>query len=90
MFISFVEALRRAGIPRSLQEHLLLLQALEADVFGAEPEKFYYLARRVLRSRREPNRPLERMFAQVLGVPSRQATTLEGLAEAMQELSRER
>lgn len=45
MFISFVEALRRGGIPASLKEHLLFLEALHADVIAWEPEEFYYLAR---------------------------------------------
>ena len=45
MFIGFVEALRRGGIPASLKEHLLLLEAMDAEVIGAEPEQFYYLAR---------------------------------------------
>lgn len=47
MFIGFVEALRRGGIPASLKEHLLLLEALDADVIATEPEEFYYLARSV-------------------------------------------
>ena len=47
MFISFVEALRRGGIPASLKEHLLLLEALDAEVIAADPEQFYYLARAV-------------------------------------------
>ena len=47
MFISFVDALRRGGIPASLKEHLLLLEALDADVIREEPEQFYYLARSV-------------------------------------------
>ncbi len=47
MFIGFVEALRRGGIPASLKEHLLLLEALDAGVIPAEPEQFYYLARSV-------------------------------------------
>jgi uncharacterized protein with von Willebrand factor type A (vWA) domain len=45
MFIGFVEALRRGGIPASLKEHLLLLEALDAEVIAAEPEQFYYLSR---------------------------------------------
>src|SRR5690349_16629062 len=45
MFIGFVEALRRGGIPASLKEHLLLLEALDAEVISAEPEQFYYLSR---------------------------------------------
>ena len=47
MFISFVEALRTGGISASLKEHLLLLEALDADVIAWEPEEFYYLARSV-------------------------------------------
>jgi uncharacterized protein with von Willebrand factor type A (vWA) domain len=47
MFISFVEALRRGGIPASLKEHLLLLEALDAEVIERTPEQFYYLARSV-------------------------------------------
>ena len=47
MFISFVDALRRGGIPASLKEHLLLLEAMDADVITQEPEQFYYLARSV-------------------------------------------
>jgi len=47
MFISFVEALRKGGIPASLKEHLLLLEALDAEVIARDPEQFYYLARAV-------------------------------------------
>ena len=45
MFFSFVDELRSAGIPASLKEHLVLLEALEADVIARRPEDFYYLAR---------------------------------------------
>jgi uncharacterized protein with von Willebrand factor type A (vWA) domain len=47
MFFSFVDELRAAGIPASLKEHLLLLEALDAEVIAASPEQFYYLARAV-------------------------------------------
>jgi uncharacterized protein with von Willebrand factor type A (vWA) domain len=47
MFFSFVEELRAAGIPASLKEHLLLLEALDGDVIAARPEEFYWLARAV-------------------------------------------
>jgi uncharacterized protein with von Willebrand factor type A (vWA) domain len=47
MFFSFVDELRAAGIPASLKEHLLLLEALDAEVIAASPEEFYYLARAV-------------------------------------------
>jgi hypothetical protein len=41
----FFFALRDAGIPVSLTEHLALLQALEARVAGYDVEDFYFLAR---------------------------------------------
>jgi len=45
MFIGFLDELRAAGIPASLKEHLLLLEALDAEVIEQTPEAFYYLAR---------------------------------------------
>src|SRR3954464_11579098 len=45
MFFSFVDELRAAGIPASLKEHLVLLEALDAEVIRASPEEFYWLAR---------------------------------------------
>lgn len=45
MFISFVDALRRAGLPASIKEHLTLLEALDRQVIAADPTEFYYLAR---------------------------------------------
>lgn len=45
MFFSFLDALREAGIPASLKEHLVLLEALEREVIEKSPDEFYYLAR---------------------------------------------
>ena len=45
MFLDFLDALRAAGIPASLKEHLVLLEALEREAIGRTPEDFYYLAR---------------------------------------------
>ncbi|GAA4775293.1 VWA domain-containing protein [Stakelama sediminis] len=45
MFLSFIDELRAAGIPASLKEHLLLLEALDRQVIEDTPEAFYYLAR---------------------------------------------
>ena len=45
MFFSFVDELRSAGIPASMKEHLTLLEAMDADIIGASPEEFYFLAR---------------------------------------------
>jgi len=47
MFISLLDELRRAGIPASPKEHLLLLRALDAEVIQPSPEEFYYLARAI-------------------------------------------
>ena len=45
MFLNFLDELRGAGIPASLKEHLILLEALDAEVIDRTPEDFYYLAR---------------------------------------------
>ena len=45
MFLTFLDRLRAAGIPASLKEHLVLLEALQGEVIGRTPEEFYYLAR---------------------------------------------
>lgn len=47
MFITFLQELRAAKIPASLKEHLLLLEALQADVIDRTMEDFYYLSRSV-------------------------------------------
>jgi uncharacterized protein with von Willebrand factor type A (vWA) domain len=45
MFLLFLDELRAAGIPASLKEHLVLLEALDREVIEHRPEDFYYLAR---------------------------------------------
>src|SRR5436190_23539565 len=65
MFIGFVEALRRGGIPASLKEHLLLLEALDAEVIAAEPEQFYYLARATFVHDESQLDRFDRVFAEV-------------------------
>jgi uncharacterized protein len=45
VFFNFLDELRHAGIPASLKEHLVLLEALDREVIGRDPESFYYLAR---------------------------------------------
>ncbi|MDY1006654.1 MULTISPECIES: vWA domain-containing protein [unclassified Sphingomonas] len=47
MFLNFLDELRSAGIPASLKEHLLLLEALDAEVIERTSEEFYYLSRAV-------------------------------------------
>jgi uncharacterized protein len=45
MFFNFLDELRSAGIPASMKEHLILLEALDRDVIERTPEEFYYLSR---------------------------------------------
>ncbi len=47
MFLNFLDELRAAKIPASLKEHLLLLEALQADVIDWNMEQFYYLSRSI-------------------------------------------
>jgi uncharacterized protein with von Willebrand factor type A (vWA) domain len=47
MLINLLEELRSAGIPASVKEHLLLLEALDAEAIEQTPEEFYYLSRAV-------------------------------------------
>ncbi len=47
MFLNFLDELRAAGIPASMREHLMLLEALDRDVIDRTPEDFYYLSRAV-------------------------------------------
>ena len=47
MFLNFLDEMRAAGIPTSLKEHLMLLEALDREVIGKSPEEFYYLSRAV-------------------------------------------
>ncbi len=47
MFLNLLDELRAAGIPASVKEHLLLLEALDADAIPREPEQFYYLSRAI-------------------------------------------
>ena len=65
MFISFVDALRAHGIQASMKEHLLLLEALDADVIAQEPEQFYYLARAVFVHDENQIDRFDRVFAHV-------------------------
>jgi len=45
MFFNFLDALRAAGIPASIKEHLVLLEALDREVIARSPVEFYFLAR---------------------------------------------
>ncbi len=47
MLLNLLDELRAAGIPASVKEHLLLLEALNAEAIEQTPEEFYYLSRAV-------------------------------------------
>ncbi|MEG8038523.1 VWA domain-containing protein [Sphingomonas sp. LR60] len=47
MFLAFLDQLRAAGIPAGMKEHLLLLEALQAEVIERSPEEFYHLSRAI-------------------------------------------
>jgi uncharacterized protein with von Willebrand factor type A (vWA) domain len=47
MLLNLLDELRTAGIPASVKEHLLLLEALDAEVIAQDPEEFYYLSRAI-------------------------------------------
>ncbi|NNF78697.1 MAG: VWA domain-containing protein, partial [Rhizobiales bacterium] len=63
MFVNFFHDLKSAGVPVTLKEYLLLMQALEAPVIHGSVEDFYYLARAALV---KDERNLDR-FDQVFG-----------------------
>ena len=64
MFIAFLDRLRAAGIPASLKEHLMLLEALDREVIEADPTQFYYLARATLVSDERLLDRFDRVFAE--------------------------
>ena len=77
MFISFVEALRKGGINASLKEHLLLLEALDAEVIERDTTQFYYLARSVFVHDETRLDRFDRVFSEVfkgLEPPAGEAT----------------
>ncbi len=65
MFFSFIDELRAAGIPASLKEHLVLLEALDAGVVDARPEDFYHLARATFVKDESLIDRFDRVFAKV-------------------------
>ncbi|GIT90602.1 VWA domain-containing protein [Jannaschia pagri] len=71
MFLRFFEALRGAGVPVSLREHLAFLDAMAANLVTYDVEGFYHLARTCLvKDERHIDR-FDRAFA----------TTFEGLEQ---------
>ncbi len=65
MFVTFFHALKRAGLPVSLNEYLTLLEGLEAGVTGRQVEDFYFLSRASLvKDERNLDR-FDRVFGEV-------------------------
>jgi uncharacterized protein with von Willebrand factor type A (vWA) domain len=48
MFVTFFHELRSAGVPVTLREYLILLEAMERDLASRQVESFYYLSRAAL------------------------------------------
>src|ERR1700722_3835540 len=48
MFVTFFHELRSAGVPVTLREYLILMEAMEKDLAGRQVESFYYLSRAAL------------------------------------------
>jgi len=65
MFLNFLDALRAAGIPASIKEHLVLLEALEREVIDPSPEQFYFLARATFVKDEELFDRFDQVFSQV-------------------------
>ena len=78
MFLAFLDSLRAAGIPASLKEHLLLLEALDAAVIDRSPEQFYYLSRAIY----VKDEALLDRFDQVFAAVFRGALPAKGVAPA--------
>ena len=48
MFVTFFHALKSAGVPVTLKEYLMLMEAMEGDLASRRVEDFYYLSRAAL------------------------------------------
>ena len=71
MFLTLFLKLKAAGVPVTLREHLLLLDAMRADLVGFDVEGFYYLARAALVKDERFIDRFDRVFAEVFkGVES--------------------
>ncbi|WP_287977767.1 VWA domain-containing protein [Sphingomonas sp.] len=76
MFLNFLDELRTAGIAASMKEHLLLLEALDAEVIGRSTEDFYYLARATYVKDEGLLDRFDQVFAKVFrGLETRYGTT---------------
>lgn len=67
MFLRFLDALRRAGVPVSLTEHLAFLSALDRDLAGGDVGALHALARTCLVKDERHFDRFDRAFGEVFG-----------------------
>src|SRR5674476_562753 len=65
MFVTFFTELKAAGVPVTLREYLMLMQAMEADLASRRVEDFYYLSRATLVKDERNLDKFDRVFGQV-------------------------
>jgi len=65
MFINFFTELKSAGLPVSLKEYLMLMEALEARIASCRMEDFYYLSRASLVKDERNLDKFDRVFSEV-------------------------
>ena len=65
MFVTFFHELRSAGVPVTLREYLVLMEAMERDLASRQVESFYYLSRAALVKDERNLDKFDRVFGQV-------------------------
>jgi hypothetical protein len=65
MLVNFFQELKSAGVPVSLREYLMLMQAMESDLASRRVEDFYYLSRATLVKDERNLDKFDRVFAKV-------------------------
>jgi hypothetical protein len=79
MFVKFFGELKAAGIPVSLREYLLLMEAMERDLADSRVEDFYFLARAALVKDEKNLDRFDRVFGQVFKGVTATAEALEAM-----------
>ena len=89
MFVTFFTELKAAGVPVTLREYLMLMQAMEADLASRRVEDFYYLSRATLVKDERNIDKFDRVFGHVFkGLESLgDAATAEIPAEWLKKLA---
>jgi uncharacterized protein with von Willebrand factor type A (vWA) domain len=86
MLIRFFTDLRAGGVPVTLPEFLLLLEALEARLAGLSPEDFYFLARMSLVKDERHFDRFDRVFAEHFAGAEKLFEKIEWLRQITQHL----